>query len=603
MLTISAGSSLLDLPPDISLTLESENPLFSSDRIPTTYSLEFEVRGTSHNLDLFSHPERLGSAADFTTKIPSEIRFDTLLISSGALTVTTVTSEGITLSFRGAVLPRDIRRHLQNQNLGRKVIGTAHVEYNHVDTSELRISYNDHLTELAAATFPDIVAAPVYLSDAKEPPYDGPSHAGLRERIMWINPYLRAEGFSSSDGYLKGALDFGTPILAKILPAVRVGYILRCLLGTSLESNVFDTTEWQRLMLISSYHPRYTTRDSTPVWDIDTESLEVSISLADFMPSVAANEFLSEILKLPCASMYISGDRYTIELNRDTLSRPCRLSWDDRLIGTPEISRQAAQRYTYGYSGDSSSAVSPEIEITPVDTIHAMYLQSERDDIPPARTYRVAKPSLVIESSLAPHGLNRCRFKTLEQDLGGNNSYDDASSVEGGDDVDDNESPLDMTFRGTLPVMSLQAYPAAGSDDSRFLQLVPTLACDDSRPDSLTVALYHGMRGCLSDQLNCKYPYLSPFACDLYGAPLTTFSLCFRGPDGLFERYHAPLAAWARRDRRTLRNLAKLSALDLHNFDFRDKVSVSNRDFFLRKLSYTLHLNHISPADCEFIEA
>src|SRR5690606_35358876 len=68
-----------------------ENPFMLEDRVPTPYSLTFELPPTPRNLQLFGYPDRIGSYTSgnsYNRSIEVVIRFNGLLIATGALILT-----------------------------------------------------------------------------------------------------------------------------------------------------------------------------------------------------------------------------------------------------------------------------------------------------------------------------------------------------------------------------------------------------------------------------------------------------------------------------------------------------------------------------------
>src|SRR5690606_21652826 len=90
MLEIIHNGKALNLPPDIQISLTIENPLLKEDRIPTPYSLSFELPRTRNNLEQFGWPDRLASYIHgrYIRTIPVDIRFHSITISKGHLKLT-----------------------------------------------------------------------------------------------------------------------------------------------------------------------------------------------------------------------------------------------------------------------------------------------------------------------------------------------------------------------------------------------------------------------------------------------------------------------------------------------------------------------------------
>src|SRR5690606_27976554 len=91
MLQIISNGTALDLPTDIAINMTMENPFMLEDRVPTPYSLTFELPPTPQNLQIFGYPDRIGSytsSNNYNRSIEVVIRFNGLLIATGALILT-----------------------------------------------------------------------------------------------------------------------------------------------------------------------------------------------------------------------------------------------------------------------------------------------------------------------------------------------------------------------------------------------------------------------------------------------------------------------------------------------------------------------------------
>lgn len=347
MLQIYVDDRPIDLSDDISIDLVFENPLFSSDRIPATYSMSYDLPLTPRNRQVFGNPDRVAAAGDCFRERPARILFAGLEIASGMLTIEEV-SDVITVNFSGSVLPAALNRKLYK-----------------VEMDKIPLSYNgDYALETSMTVWDGILrrnmtdpdapffAPPVAVKDVEwlERAPDNPEDFLLNTRARWINPMdLHNRTY---EHYLKNAEK--RFYLLKILPAVRVWYIFDKIFGDKLERNVFKEGEWKKLSLQTLWHPSYNITDNLPCWSKDTDAWGndgYAVRLQEFMPDVWSADFVVEMLKLPCASMYVRGDNFVIESNADVLNRDVvRDIRPDRLIGTPVISREARQRYTAGFA-------------------------------------------------------------------------------------------------------------------------------------------------------------------------------------------------------------------------------------------------------------
>ena len=64
MLQIYTDNRLIDFSDDISVDLVFENPLLTTDRIPATYSLSYDLPLTPRNREIFGNPDRAATGND-----------------------------------------------------------------------------------------------------------------------------------------------------------------------------------------------------------------------------------------------------------------------------------------------------------------------------------------------------------------------------------------------------------------------------------------------------------------------------------------------------------------------------------------------------------
>ena len=90
MLEIFISNQKVDLPADIQIALTIENPFMLQDRVPTPYSLTFDLPPTTRNLRIFNFPNRIASHRNNATITrPCRIMFQSITIASGIVTLTT----------------------------------------------------------------------------------------------------------------------------------------------------------------------------------------------------------------------------------------------------------------------------------------------------------------------------------------------------------------------------------------------------------------------------------------------------------------------------------------------------------------------------------
>ena len=605
MLQIYVDDRPIDLSDDISIDLVFENPLFSSDRIPATYSLSYDLPLTPRNRQVFGHPDRVATAGDRFREHPARILFAGLEIASGVQTIEEI-SDVITVNFSGSVLPAALNRKLY-----------------HVEMDKIPLSYNGSFAQETSMvvwdgilrrnmTGPDapFFAPPVAIKDVEwlEPDPKNPEDFLLNTRARWINP-MDIHG-RSYQHFLKNAAN--RFYLLKILPAVRVWYIFDKIFGDKLERNIFREGEWKKLSLQTLWHPSYNITDNLPCWTPDTDAWGndgYAVRLQDFMPDVWSADFVVEMLKLPCASMYVRGDNFAIESNADVLNRDVvRDIAPDRVIGTPVISREAGQRYTAGFA-DSEEGEQPEGEIKEVENIlEGIHYMASRgflsDGTGVVTSVRVRKPRQV--QTIILDNESRAYYAVKQEDM-----PDEETVADDADETEETEAGYDMTVNAKRVRCVANRYwlndDDIGTNWYHHILCPEIEAIGSERSDELLIGLYQGLQSEIQQwSMNPGYtpntfPALSATNYGANGERYGDLSLYWHGPDGLLAR-HKRFAEWLAKHRMVVTTEVLFTALDLHELDLRDKFALYGRHFFIRSMNVSLKKNSIEPAEVEFVE-
>ena len=598
MLEIIVEGQRLELGTDTSVSLAMEQPLTSTDKVPAAYTLSFDLPRSPQNCQLLRHPERITSRNGFE-KQPARICLAGLEVAAGELSIEDV-QEAITVQFVGAKFPEGIRKPLYKLDFGRIDLGPVappvadNGRYIY-DTSAAGLAYNELLVANLTSATADIIAAPISIADAEYLTIESPTPEDpyTNQRLFFLNAF-GASARTQGRGYVMDSSRGGR--ISKILPAFRVGWMFERLFGDACKNNVFRE-EWRQLVLVSLWHPKYQVQDNTPVWDVADG--RVSLRFADFMPDVPANEFVAEMLKIACASLYVKGGEFTIERNEDILNRTVYRDWNDKVMGTPAISMEPGQRYNFGYSGGDDDEVPAERVITEIGSIREMIAASEQADSE-LKTYHVTSTGQTFENVFDDTTANRCRYTLLKQDLG--------TKQEEGDEADDTEEfdmATNVSVLKTVPARYIgrDNDPTADIDANKLFYFVPqTAEALEERPQNLTVALWKGMsRGLVSGVPNAEqtYPYLSHCNYDAEGNRLDDVTLQLTG--STLAR-HAAYKAWIEKDKMAVKAELLLTPLDLHRLDLRDKFYLKGKYFFIRRLEITMTPERLEAVEAEFIE-
>lgn len=587
MLQIFTDNQLTDLSEDVSIDLTFENPLFTTDRIPAAYSLSYDLPLTPRNRAIFGNPDRVAAAVDRFRDHPTRIMHSGIEIISGVQTIEEVTAQAITVNFSGSVLPEWIDKKMHKAPLGEVVLSYY---LSGQDSEQIAITdYDGQLRGNQTAENPAFVACPIAIKDSgevveRDP--DNPEDTFLTTRKSFVNLTDQSNNYIHM---IQGT--GGKRYMLKILPAVKVWYLFEQIFGDKLDRNVFKEGEWTKLCLQTLWHPKYRLTDNLPPWRSEMQAgINKKIILwADFMPDVTVADFVVELLKLPGCTMFIRGDRFSVEYNDDILKR--EVYRDLKLEDGYTISREPGQKYVLGYS-NASDGEQADAEIREAASVveglrymdGSTYISAFRSQCPPQ--------VLQADSESVPH-LTVVKAYQAEEDTG--------------EDDDGETSTYDMTIQAEAVQCNVRRWWYNDTDlDNSILErfYIPEIeSVETKRPDTILLGLYQGIQNAIRYQgTTWHYPYLASTNYNAYGERLGDLSLDMDTLSGL-ARLHKGFKAWIEKDKLTVTGNAIFTALDLHDLDLRDKYCTLGRRFLIRTMNVSLKLKRIEPAEVDLVEA
>lgn len=589
MLELYANKKRLQLPEDISVDMTWENPFLLQDRIPAPYSMSFTLPGTKENYAAFGNPQRLNSTG-IKKEIASNALFNSVTFLMGKLNFQEVEKK-LKLNFQGDQLPGAVRKKLSDITMD---------HFNFGDGSRFFPDFNSGWAKLYketifnnAITNDKFACCPIRIED-EEWPYDDPGAFGnYAATKLYFNFFNVVDG----DYLMKGG---ATNIHTAIFPQPYVHHLLDIIFGDSLAANPFKTdSELKTLVMATTFHKLFTDSLMSSykgiLLDNTYQTSPNHFYLNSFLNSFAFNDFLKDLLKIFCFSLMPRSDgKWDIIHNKEILESTEVEDWSDKLVGTPTISYEAGQTYTYGYSdhGETNEEEGSGVEL---DHINALLAAN-------AGTYRIKSTGEVYEKKLKSkeneEDPDEFEYKLKKSGLGGSTEGDDTYSMVS------SVAPMPMgiaeywtenSYNGGIPKSPW--YVPFFTNDRNENNFAPFIGFNrgwiktaDGKLDNTGTYSNH-------------YPFLSPFDKDLSGAQNSNYSLAWEGPNGLIEKFHKEFKTYIEKDKMVLKGNFRLSELDLKNMKYQRKKYIRGKKFFLRKVEGTLQKRRIGLVKCELIEA
>lgn len=645
MLEIIIDNTTVDLSPDIQISITMENPMMTEDRIPTPFSLSFEIPATPKNLKLFGYPNRLGTYkqdhAGYTKKL-TVLRFNGLNVLQGHMQLTKF-DVNLQVHFIGIDYLDFVGKKLYQLNFGRQYFEGAYSDVNYDQTSNFSHSYIQWANQLAAGARQDLIAAPVVIKNKNEPltkfiskqdeHIDGYynisfdqsdfKHPYVAQDVEYINNFVpENNSFVLSMHPADSTFNIVKKSVAGIFPTFRIGYILDVLFGAVLKNNPFRTGDLYHLVLPTYFFPQWNLRHfnyargtdnitnvhyppmvSNPRPDVNSPyPSQPYIDISDFLPDYDCATFFKNLLNLFSMTATVYQGGLKINSHKDIMLSTRVKSWNNKLMGNINVTFQKGKKVKIGYENEKEKVnnIYQEIEFDSVQDIidHPYTLVDNREELflktPTAKYFR----TVYVETINTPYTSPNDKINDVRK------SY---QIVDSGFDYDLNQDDAEaysiMSSFKPLPLVHANYFKyikngITGPEEQKVMGqwIVPFINIADrfTRPTDIYISFFQHV---LSNA-GFNYPLLNSTA-----EFSNTNLLSFDGYNGLYEKYHHEFAEWIEKDKIKLSATFLLSHLDLHNLDITEKVHVDGRNFFIEKLQFTLFHDHISPVLADLIEA
>lgn len=597
MLEIIVNSKRLQLPVSIQLNIVKENPLFQDERIPSAYSLSFEVPPTPGNLAAMGYPERIASSG-VKARQPATLLHNGMSFGQGEVLLLE-TGNTLKLQFKGSPLNGNMTRNMNN--IEHDAYDYGHMPY-HVEDIDYNDSWADSYVQgmdANASNGGNFVLAPVKIKNTEwtgDERYKGAKN-GL---LNYINFWNVASGswFTGDTHYLH----------MPVMPFPYLKDTISAAFGTNLKSNPFASGDLARIVTVSANHPYYNMdslldgylygptldlwrdvfRPLLDSYESSGNQIPLAFNIKSFMQAYQFSTFLKNIMKIFGMSAY-PGMQYEIEKNNDTLNREKVWNWDDKLAGKPIIKTQEAKDYNFRYSDAGSWEDSHLRAKNNMNTVFTAAMAATADE---QVQFNDAVSGAILGITKTLHGtsseprlatdITRSAMAAKVNDTG-REKYEVISDV----------APLDM---------SIEQY---WTDDKNYDGIarkhwhVPVIEkpAIDAAPK---IMLWAGMANTF-DGVG-SYPLLLNHHTDHFGTKRFDLSLLPDGPDGLISTYHSGMKAWVEKDKKRISASFRLTPGEIRNMDIRDKIYLKGRLFFIEKLEYSLTHRDVSLVEAELVE-
>ncbi len=398
-----------------------------------------------------------------------------------------------------------------------------------------------------------------------------------------------------------------------VIPAVRVNYILNKICsGLSFPDSIVEYID--HLAILGTYKPETWRNEQYGVplaFGEYSEGHLTDFNVADSLPDMKKTDFLSNILKMFCATIFSDGDKYTIRLNKDILSDANFIDWTDKVAEVYSIVCGQSSKYSVKYANVETQTFNPSKQDKSDEEI------GEAKSISTCSTYgemlSIFKNSnTYVNARIKDTGhiySGKSMIANLHPDINipmmdmvyqaGAEEETIGSDAEGADNY---EISIDFSCPRTIPANVTYTKPIALVDPILLQGVSPVIdlpAMDNNRSSEVIIGLLFEHN--FIDQGNYYsliWPYSSPAE-----ERKNSLSIAMGGQNGLFTRFHRPFGQWYTKKKDTIKADVFLSPADIANLRLWQKIMIYNRLFLIKTIEITVSdETDVVFANAEFIE-
>jgi hypothetical protein len=584
-LRIGKAGKYLHLKPGTALQVALESPVWFGDRQPDeladvkSYSLI--IPNDAHNRHLLDRPDLLDNPAPFLSEPGWSVYYDGWEVFTGRLEVEDTEAEtDFRITFIGGLAGNlGMLKIARLPDLFQDDVRQVGPPLAHAAQVKAQPGLYDYL-------FPSIRTAPETTLDEESRP----------QQYEYCNRWVSSEYLSSLPG--GGA--------ASLIPFFRVHYVLRKMLeavgytmGGAFDSGEF-ASELRNLILFNNVTlDRLESVSEDGGIQIDNVALAQRIDVARHLPAMMSSTFLKQVASTLGMSIFIRPQerRIILSFNKDLLNSPIA-DWTSKV--DPRYTRRRTiedipTRFQYEH---------PSADQYPAR--HPLRLNNLREDFR-FRNYSEAQLGLtpddlgkiVYVESVAQY------FEFVQYFFGEPvlASLGKSLGIANQDDVNAYQVGTKTLYLVTQTEQSGLLWDFRSNAGQEFMPVwyggLVSPWLEGQRLDEAALLFYRFDQ--FDVQTGQDYPLASPNNWNREGNKTGQLSLYFDGEDSIYEKLHRP---WldAIRTMRPVAFPTRLSAPDLANLDWRNRIRIGPHLYFLKSVQATLSAEKIEISRAEYIQ-
>lgn len=583
----------LDITPGQEITLTLENPLFADDRMPVAVStgIEFPLSPTNKVEFRFVDVMMIPPAVQ---KIPAAIIFEGFELFSGELQFDEFSDQTLKYTFVGA-------------DATEAFSGNIH-EIASRDYSGMAMS--TFVQNARKGDYPDI-GLPMIVRKANSAKIEYPTAAGEAE-------------CSSIDKYAN-YLYTDTPY---IIPAIKAAYLLEKIHPRLIfPSQIQDYLD--RMAILGTYKPeawqndRYGIPYTTPSWN--NPYIGDGFNAAEALPEMTKAEFIANILKMFCATIFPEKGYYDVRTNSSILQDKTFIDWTQKVSDIYAIVAGEAGSYSLEYANGEQNYDPAKEEEFDEELAQSIYSASNYEElISKFRTsdnyvdvrvtfsgnvYSGKAVKAYLYWSRPPGVMGKPIFNKTETsipliDIVFQANVNKIELSEGGGDGQNYENNIGFICTPCIPA-NVATFIYTGSTNAQvtlraMAPVVDIPTVGGNRPSDVYIGLL--IENNFFDQGN-YFTRPEPYIDGGTEMANTRYSIAIGGTNGLYAKFHETFAQWQVKKKDSVKADVVLSPADIAQFKLWRKIMLYNRLFLIKTMEITLSDKAtVAFANAEFVE-
>ena len=583
----------LDITPGQEITLTLENPLFADDRMPVAVStgIEFPLSPTNKVEFRFVDVMMIPPAVQ---KIPAAIIFEGFELFSGELQFDEFSDQTLKYTFVGA-------------DATEAFSGNIH-EIASRDYSGMAMS--TFVQNARKGDYPDI-GLPMIVRKANSAKIEYPTAAGEAE-------------CSSIDKYAN-YLYTDTPY---IIPAIKAAYLLEKIHPRLIfPSQIQDYLD--RMAILGTYKPeawqndRYGIPYTTP--SRNNPYIGDGFNAAEALPEMTNAEFIANILKMFCATIFPEKGYYDVRTNSSILQDKTFIDWTQKVSDIYAIVAGEAGSYSLEYANGEQNYDPAKEEEFDEELAQSIYSASNYEElISKFRTsdnyvdvrvtfsgnvYSGKAVKAYLYWSRPPGVMGKPIFNKTETsipliDIVFQANVNKIELSEGGGDGQNYENNIGFICTPCIPA-NVATFIYTGSTNAQvtlraMAPVVDIPTVGGNRPSDVYIGLL--IENNFFDQGN-YFTRPEPYIDGGTEMANTRYSIAIGGTNGLYAKFHETFAQWQVKKKDSVKADVVLSPADIAQFKLWRKIMLYNRLFLIKTMEITLSDKAtVAFANAEFVE-